>query len=450
MRDQDQSKAVTMINGVLYRKSFLEPWLRCVGLMQAEYVVKEIYEGSYSMYSGPRSVVAKAIRSGYYWPTMHKGARNIIRACNDCQTYRPVPRNLQQKLTPITSLWSFYKWRIDISGPFSEAQGKVKLLMVAVDYFTKWIKAKPVAKITRNQVKKFVWDNIVCRFGLLGEIIFDNGKQFRDNPFKDWCEKLNIKQRFASVKHLQSNGQVERVNCSLGEGIKARLGEDNRNWVEEVTHVLWAHRTMIKTSNEDTPFSITYGTEAVIPVEIGMPSIRCAEVNQAENNEGLLLNLDILEERREKTAETLSIVETKQVTPGKAESWAQSGKGHMRWWKHSGRERTNQEHKRRWLRFGHCVLLLRFGHRVWLLKVAFCLLANLTAFCLKTSLRFASRPHCILLQDIHCVLLEDLTAFCLKTSLRFVSRPHCVLLQAITAFYFNITAFCSRPPLRFA
>ncbi|GJV13554.1 retrovirus-related pol polyprotein from transposon TNT 1-94 [Tanacetum coccineum] len=86
--------------------------------------------------------------------------------------------------------------------------------------------------------------------------------------------------------------------------------------------------------------------------------------------------------------------------------------------------------------FCSCVLVTAF----WLLKVAFCLLEDLTAFCLKISLRFASRPHCVLLQDIHCVLLEDLTAFCLKTSLRFASRPHCVLLQVITAFCFNITA----------
>ncbi|GJX66619.1 reverse transcriptase domain-containing protein [Tanacetum coccineum] len=114
------------------------------------------------------------------------------------------------------------------------------------------------------------------RFGLPGEIISDNGKQFRDNPFKDWCKKLSIKQRFASVKHPQTNGQVERANRSLGEGIQA--------------------------SNGDTPFSLTYGTEAVIPVEIGMPSIRRAKVNQAKNDEALLLNLDILEERREKVA----------------------------------------------------------------------------------------------------------------------------------------------------
>ncbi|GKB08111.1 reverse transcriptase domain-containing protein [Tanacetum coccineum] len=123
-----------------------------------------------------------------------------------------------------------------------------------------------------------------------------------DNPFKDWCEKLNIKQKFTSVKHPQTNSQVERANRSLGEEIKARLGEDNINWVKEVLHVLWAHRTMIKTSNEDTPFSLTYGTKAMIPVEIGMPSLRCTEVNQAENDEGLLLNMYILEERREQTA----------------------------------------------------------------------------------------------------------------------------------------------------
>nr|GEV82268.1 reverse transcriptase domain-containing protein [Tanacetum cinerariifolium] len=104
-----KARQYTMINGVLYRKSFLEPWLRCVGPMQAVYVVKEIHEGSCSMHSGPRFVVAKAIRSGYYWPTMHKDARNIIKACSDSQTYKPVPRNPQQKLTPITSPWPFYK-----------------------------------------------------------------------------------------------------------------------------------------------------------------------------------------------------------------------------------------------------------------------------------------------------------------------------------------------------
>ncbi|GJQ95793.1 reverse transcriptase domain-containing protein [Tanacetum coccineum] len=210
-------------------KSFIGPWLRYVGPLQANYVLREIPEGSCSMHTGTRSVVAKALRIGYYWPTMHKDARTLIRACQECQVHKPVPRNPQQKLTPTMSSWPFYKWGIDIAGPFSKGPGKVKFLIVAINYFTKWIEAKPVAIITGNQIKKFVWDNIVCRFGLPGEIISDNGKQFQDNPFKDWCEKLCIRQHFASVKHPQTNGLVERENRSLGEGIKARLGKKNTN-----------------------------------------------------------------------------------------------------------------------------------------------------------------------------------------------------------------------------
>ncbi|GKA65956.1 reverse transcriptase domain-containing protein [Tanacetum coccineum] len=210
----------------------------------------EIYDGSCNMHTGPRSVVAKALRSGYYWPTMHADARKLIRECNSCQG-------------------------IDIAGPFPEGPGKVKFLIVAIDYFTKWIEAKRAAAITEAQIKKFVWDNIVCRFGLPGEIVSDNEKQFRDNPFKDW---------------------------SLGEGIKARLDERSKNWMEDISHVLWAHCTMIKSSNGETPFSLTYGTEAVIPVETGMPTLRTAEVDMIKNDEALEINLDLLEERREQAA----------------------------------------------------------------------------------------------------------------------------------------------------
>ncbi|GJS68411.1 reverse transcriptase domain-containing protein [Tanacetum coccineum] len=266
------------------------------------YVLREIHAGSCSMHSRPRSIVARALRSRYYWPTIHRDVRDMIKKCNDCQVHRPIPRQPQQELTPITSPWPFHKWGIDIAGPFPVAAGGLKFLIVAIDYFTKWIEAKAVATITGNQVKRFVWDNIVCRFGLPGEIVSDNGKQFCDNPFKDWCARLSITQRFASVKHPQTNGLVERANRSLGEGIKARLDRHKGRWVEELSHVLWAHRTTIKVSTGDTPFSLVYGTEAVIPAEIGMPTIRTAEVNIATNDDERRIDLDILEERREQAA----------------------------------------------------------------------------------------------------------------------------------------------------
>nr|GEX29009.1 reverse transcriptase domain-containing protein [Tanacetum cinerariifolium] len=252
-----KARQYEFIEGILYKRPFLTPWLRCVGPLQAEYVMKEMHEGSCSMHAGPRPVVAKAIRLGYFWPTMHKDAHDMIRKCSDCQIHRPVTRHPQQPLTSITASWPFYKWGINIACPFPEGPGKVKFLIVAMDYFTKWIEAKAIATITGEQMKKFIWDNIVCRFGIPGEIISDNGKQFADNPFKDWCNKLNITQRFTSVKHPQSNGLVERVNRSL---------------------------------------------EEVIPAEIGMPTYRTTAVDVVNNNEELHLNLDLLEERRELAA----------------------------------------------------------------------------------------------------------------------------------------------------
>nr|GEW58554.1 reverse transcriptase domain-containing protein [Tanacetum cinerariifolium] len=106
------------------------------------------------------------------------------------------------------------------------------------------------------------------------------------------------------VGPLQTNyvlREIHEGSCSMhaGERIKARLDARSKNWIEELPHVLWAHRTMIKSSNGDSPFSLTYETDAVIPTEIGMPTLRTVEVDLVGNNEALEINLDLLEERRE-------------------------------------------------------------------------------------------------------------------------------------------------------
>ncbi|GJY88175.1 reverse transcriptase domain-containing protein [Tanacetum coccineum] len=294
-------------------KELLDPWTlftdgsSCIDSSGAGLILTNpegtefTYALRFSMHAGTRSVVAKAIRTGYCWPTMHADARKMIRECQDFQG-------------------------IDIAGPLPKGPGKVKFLIVAIDYFTKWIEAKPVATITGNQIKKFVWDNIVCRFDLPGEIISNKENQFRDNPFKDWCEKLCIRQRFASVKHPQANVLVERANKSLGDGIKVRLDEKSKDWIEEIPHVLWAHRTIISSSNGDTPFSLTYKTEAVIPAEISMPTLRTAEIDMVHNDEALEINLDLLEERREKAAirEARSKAKMENITTQKSATQALS------------------------------------------------------------------------------------------------------------------------------
>ncbi|GKE95339.1 reverse transcriptase domain-containing protein [Tanacetum coccineum] len=160
------------------------------------------------MHDRPRQVVAKAINLGYFWPFMHRDAREPIRACDDCQAHAAVPRLPKADMISVTYAWP---------------PGRVKYLIVAIDYFTKWMEAKPLATITGKQVVNFIYDNIVCRFGIPATIITDNGTQFVNDPFKKWAEKLKIQLISTSVYHPQGNRAVERANKSLLRGIKTML-----------------------------------------------------------------------------------------------------------------------------------------------------------------------------------------------------------------------------------
>jgi hypothetical protein len=108
---------------------------------------------------------------------------------------------------------------LDLLGPLPPARGNLKYVVVAVKYFSKWIEAKPFAAITLVTVHKFFWQNIICRFGVLKAITMDNGTQFDAKTFKDFCDRIGIKIHFASVRHPESNGLVERANEIIMIGI---------------------------------------------------------------------------------------------------------------------------------------------------------------------------------------------------------------------------------------
>ncbi|KAK4389424.1 hypothetical protein Sango_2279400 [Sesamum angolense] len=162
----------------------------------------------------------------------------------------------------------FSQWGMDIVGPFPLATRQRKFLLVVIDYFKKWVEAESLAHITEGEVMKFIWKNIICHFELPREIISDDGQQFQERMIIDWYTRLHIKQRFTSVSHPQANGQVEVTNRILVQDIKKRLDRSGGNWVEELTSVLWSYRTTPRSSTGESPFSLVYGTKALIPAEL--------------------------------------------------------------------------------------------------------------------------------------------------------------------------------------
>jgi hypothetical protein len=112
----------------------------------------------------------------------------------------------------IEPTWPLARGRIDIIGKLPAAQGNLQYAVVAVEYFTKWIDAKPVINMSSFTMKKFLWQNIICRFRVPRQITVDNRTQFDSQNFREYCESLGIQLCFISVKQSQSNGAIERAN----------------------------------------------------------------------------------------------------------------------------------------------------------------------------------------------------------------------------------------------
>jgi hypothetical protein len=149
--------------------------------------------------------------------------------------------------------------------------------VVAVEYFSKWIEAKPLATITSVTVQKFFWQNIVCRFGVPKAITVDNGTQFDVETFKEFCDQIGTKIHFASVRHLESNGLVERANDIIMTGImKLIVNQPKGKWLDELIKVVWSHNTIISRSTCFTPFKLLFGDEVITPEEAKARSIRTA------------------------------------------------------------------------------------------------------------------------------------------------------------------------------
>ena len=127
---------------------------------------------------------------------------------------------------------------MDIVGPFPRAIGNQRWLLVGTDYFKKWVEAELVANIRDVDVKKFVWKNIVTRFGIPHTLISDKGLQFDNKAFKRYCCELGIKNRYSTLAYPQGNGQVEAINKVIVNGLKKRLDEAKGRWVDELLHVL--------------------------------------------------------------------------------------------------------------------------------------------------------------------------------------------------------------------
>jgi transposase InsO family protein len=206
-------------------------------------------------------------------------ATRIVRTCQGCQFYARQTHLPTQALQTIPITWSFAVWGLDLVGPLQKAPGGFTHLLVAIDKFSKWIEVRPLNSIRSEQAVAF-FTNIIHRFGVPNSIITDNGTQFTGKNFLDFCEDHHIRVDWVAVAHPMMNGQVERANGMILQGLKPRIYNDlnkfGRRWMKELPSVVWSLRTTPSRATGFTSFFLVYGAEAILPtdLEYGSPRTR--------------------------------------------------------------------------------------------------------------------------------------------------------------------------------
>jgi hypothetical protein len=200
-----------LIDDEVYKRWAAVILMRCILRDQVRELLQEIHAGTCGHHAGLRSLVGKAFRQGFYWPTTVAESKDIVRRCEGCQFYTRQTHLPTQALQTIPITWPFAVWHLDMVGPLRQASGGFTHLLVVVDKFSKWIEARPITNVPSEEAVSFFTD-IMYRFGIPNTIITDNGTQFMGKKFLNFCDDNNIRVDWSAVAHLKTNRQVKRAN----------------------------------------------------------------------------------------------------------------------------------------------------------------------------------------------------------------------------------------------
>ncbi|CAL9012951.1 unnamed protein product, partial [Prunus brigantina] len=250
----------------LYRKGFNGEPLKCLGESEARQAMQEIHAGECGEHQGMKKLHRQLLSIGYYWPTMKKDAHDFVKRCHTCQIHANLSHKPPTLLQDMRTPWPFHTWGLDLIGTIHPRSDGYIWILTATEYFTKWVEAIPLRKATGAAVSNFIREYIVCRFGIPYKMVTDNGTPF-------------------------VNKQVSSTLSGYG------------SWSVHLPDALWAYRTSPRSATGFSPYSLMYGSEAISPVEITIPTARVVAVNDLEwdaktCSDWRLLDLEAADEKR--------------------------------------------------------------------------------------------------------------------------------------------------------
>jgi hypothetical protein len=297
-----RAKSYVLVGDKLYRRGTSSGVLmKCVPREEGKDILEEIHKGVCGNHASSRTLVSKAFRRAFYWPTALGDAEELIRRCQGCQYFAKQQHVLAYKLVTIPPTWPFACWGLDLIGPLPTAPGGFNRVLVAIDKFTKWIEVKPVTCPKANRVLNFL-DELMHPYGLPYLIITDLGSNFNNHQFWEYCENSGIDVRYVSVAHPRANGQVERANGMVLDALKKRLRDAANNkggkWIKELPNALWGLRTQPVKLTGQSPYFLVYGSKAILPANVMWDSPAVEQYDEGISEDSRRIDIDGLEEAR--------------------------------------------------------------------------------------------------------------------------------------------------------
>ncbi|GKV13619.1 hypothetical protein SLEP1_g24610 [Rubroshorea leprosula] len=286
---------------MIKRRGNDELLLRCLGPDESFQMLSDVHDGI----CGAHQAGIKMRwfrRHGFFWPFVLKDCIAYAKGCKSCQIHWPLQRVPAFELNSIVKPWPFRGWAIDLIGKVYPPSSKDhSFIIVATDYFTKWVEAKPMKKVNQSDVIKFIKENIIHRFGLSETITTDQGTVFVSHQVEAFAKEMGLRLLNSTPHYAQANGQAEASNKVVINLLEKMVDDNPRRWHELLSKILWAYRTSQRSSTKMTPFALTYGHDVVLPMEITARSLRVMiqhNLQSGEYDEAMMLELEDLEDSR--------------------------------------------------------------------------------------------------------------------------------------------------------
>ncbi|GJU65788.1 reverse transcriptase domain-containing protein [Tanacetum coccineum] len=215
---------------------------------------------------GANYTAKKVFDSSFYWLTIYRDAHDMVKSCDSCQRQGKISQKDEMPQNAIQVSEIFNVWGINFMGPFSSSRRHTYIL-VAVDYFPKWVEAKVLPTNDARVVVKFL-KSLFARFGTPRAIISDRGTHFCNDQFTKVMLKYGVTHRLSTAYHPQTSGQVEVSNRGLKRILERTVGENRASWSDKLDDALWAFRTAFKTPIGCTPYKLVYGKACHLPIKL--------------------------------------------------------------------------------------------------------------------------------------------------------------------------------------